>query len=641
MVKGCFVNDKKQYWRNIVARFLAVGLAILILVFNISPIYAASWTVYFPIGITDTSGAARTNVPVLLGVTGSALQTGGFINTSGTNTNCQIGASSIPYTMGTTQIGVLLSSVPAYSTQQVDLYCGYSPNQTAFPIILGNNGYFTTSSSTDLDIGNSGNYIFSGWFNPTSTGYLLNNPNSAIVQGNGSGNVTFTTYTTGTGGTTFPVISATNNGGGTAANATINLPAGYVASDLLFIYLSTYLGGGANYTITPPSGWTVLYNNPVSLGAYLCNSVYYKVANGTEGANVTANFSTTLNWAYSTLRIDKNTYIGTPAIGTATTGSLTNPDPPNLTSGFGAVDTLWLATCYATAAQASVPANYTTISSSSNTSCYNYVAYRNRTIATEDPGTFGTATYWMANTVAIKGLGTVAVTSNIISATNHVIQCYISANTIGIKVDSGVAVTAAFTGSIPTSTATATWMSSNIFAYADYISVYVGANQTILYQPVAMISSTTLPDRAGTALNGTITWGTNSGISISYGAVVSYSPTSSNASSSSGNFSPPALSIGSSWYGTGNVASSGFWDIFSGMSTTAGFDGKTILMFVAIGVAMILGMLVFRSSGSVLISVVLIGGILYFFSEMSIIPFALVFIFLLISAGIMYLVRLI
>ena len=185
---------ERKYWRFILTRFLAVCGILLILLFVALPAYASSWVNYFPIYITDTTGTDRTNVPVLLGITGSALQSGGFINSTGTNTNIQLGSSNGSYMMGTTQVNAVMPSIPAYSTSEIDLYTGYAPAQTAFPIILGNNGYFTTASSTDLDLGNSGNYTFSGLFNPTSTGYLLNNPNSCTIQGNGSGNISASVY---------------------------------------------------------------------------------------------------------------------------------------------------------------------------------------------------------------------------------------------------------------------------------------------------------------------------------------------------------------------------------------------------------------------------------------------------------------
>ena len=231
------------------------------------------------------------------------------------------------------------------------------------------------------------------------------------------------------------------------------------------------------------------------------------------------------------------------------------------------------------------------------------------------------------------------VNTAVISAGLHTIQVYLAGGLLAIKVDSDIATTTACTGNISNSSTTATWMSSNIFAYCDYITVYKSGVQSVLFQPAVMISGTTLPDSVGTADNGTITWGTNSGLTISYGALVSYSPTSSNASLQGGTFTPPTLTLASGWYG-GNVTGGTFWSLFASMTTAGGMGSNTILMFLAIGVSMILGIIVFRASGSVLLSTLLLAGVLYFFSEMSIIPLALVFIFLLISVGIMYLVRL-
>lgn len=643
----------KEYIRRVIRYFVLIGLVALILLFNIIPVMGSSYTVYFPVGITDTTGAARTNIPVLLGFAsgGQGFVNGGFITSSGTNTNCQIGTSSIPFTMGTTQVGVVLSTLGAYSTQQVDFYTGYSPAQTSFPMVFGANSSFATSANTAFDIGSSGNYTFSGFFNPSSTGYLLNNPNSCTIKGNGSGNASFSIYgSSGTSGTTYPVVATTTNGSSaTSANVlTTNLPSGYIAGDLLIIHVKSVYSG--NYTITSPAGWTELWNVQVLPSSNRHRDVTcYKVAAGTEGSSVSFQTSSNVSsWAYSSLRIQTGTYSGVPVAGVVATGSASAPNPPALTSGFGAVDTLWLACGGTTDNGTTYSTGFTLLSyngtGSGDTGSWSFVSYKNEVSASNNPDAWGTSCAgWAVDTIAIRGYGVIAsVNSPVISAASHVIQCYISGGNIGIKIDSDAATTTAFAGSIPASTSSMTWISANIFCCANYITVYKGAAQSVLYQPTTMISGTSLPDSVG-GQTGTITWGTNSGITLSYGEPVSYSPTSSNTSLQGGTFVPPTMTIGTQWYGTGNMSGGTFWSIFTSMGQAGGLgtDGKTILMFVAIGIAMILGMIVFRSSGSVLISTIFIIGILYFFSSMSVIPFAMVFIILIISAGIMYLVRLI
>ena len=181
----------KQWWNVYGIRYAAITMVclVLFLVLLATPVFASSWSYYFPITITDTSGVARTNVPILTNVQGTNLSNAGYMTSGGMDTDIQSGTTSLSYMMGTTQIPVVIPNLGSYSSSTVNLYTGYSPNQTSFPIITGNNGQISTVNSTSLNIGTSGNYSEQVYFNPASTGYLFNS-SALTVQGNGSGNVT-------------------------------------------------------------------------------------------------------------------------------------------------------------------------------------------------------------------------------------------------------------------------------------------------------------------------------------------------------------------------------------------------------------------------------------------------------------------
>lgn len=67
-------------------------------------------------------------------------------------------------------------------------------------------------------------------------------------------------------------------------------------------------------------------------------------------------------------------------------------------------------------------------------------------------------------------------------------------------------------------------MSTGVWVYGDELTEET-FSEVIWYQPVAIISGTTLPDRAGTAQNGIISWGTNpAGINTSVGPAVPINP---------------------------------------------------------------------------------------------------------------------
>jgi hypothetical protein len=110
------------------------------------------------------------------------------------------------------------------------------------------------------------------------------------------------------------------------------------------------------------------------------------------------------------------------------------------------------------------------------------------------------------NAVAIaSGIHTIKIVSN---ATD--VKLYIDA--VLKDTDTSITLTSAIDPS--------NWMDDNVTPYAEYIKITVSGVLVNHYQPNAFISGTTLPDRAGAAQNGTITWGANlAGLSIGISAL--------------------------------------------------------------------------------------------------------------------------
>jgi hypothetical protein len=137
--------------------------------------------------------------------------------------------------------------------------------------------------------------------------------------------------------------------------------------------------------------------------------VIYKVASGSEGATLSITGTGGGNGGYHIYRITG--YQGVPVIAAASLG-FSQPDPPNLTTGFGAVDTLWLACCFFGNVGASISAysaNYTNgsadVTASGNPGTVG-TCRRNLNAASENPGAFTTnISPWMAAaTIGIQGL---------------------------------------------------------------------------------------------------------------------------------------------------------------------------------------------------------------------------------------------
>lgn len=184
----------------------------------------------------------------------------------------------------------------------------------------------------------------------------------------------------------------------------VSMPASVSTGDIL-LALTNHDGNG---TLTTPTGWTLLfstvYNNTLKVGAY------YKISDGSEGGT-TVNFQTQYQEAL-VAQVYRLSNAEAVVSGTAL-GSYTNqPNPPSLTSGWGAVDTLWVA--YAGAGNGirtvnSYPTNYTngiTTNTGSNNTAQTMIAsaVRQNNIATENPlnFTFNITDYTVANTIAIK-----------------------------------------------------------------------------------------------------------------------------------------------------------------------------------------------------------------------------------------------
>jgi len=194
--------------------------------------------------------------------------------------------------------------------------------------------------------------------------------------------------------TTVASMSTTHN---IAHGATVN------AGDLLvMIFVGSQVGADETYTITDPSGWTLLAENQYNDGSgnnRQNTGVYYKVASGSEGGTtVNVATSASVSAAAQVYRITAGTHNSAVEIGTfSEVEDGANPNPPSLTPSWGSADTLWLAVAtwedsdfFASAA----PASYTNLTTEIADSTEDAVissARRENATATEDPGTFTAA----------------------------------------------------------------------------------------------------------------------------------------------------------------------------------------------------------------------------------------------------------
>jgi hypothetical protein len=130
----------------------------------ISSVALAAWTFKFPTIVQDTSGANRTYYPVDLGYNAATLLSSGKIAANGLNTNMQVGGTDVAYMMDTTRVMAVVPTLGADAMATVDLYTGYTPNQTSFDVVVGEGGYITTADDDDIELGSSFDITLDGYF---------------------------------------------------------------------------------------------------------------------------------------------------------------------------------------------------------------------------------------------------------------------------------------------------------------------------------------------------------------------------------------------------------------------------------------------------------------------------------------------
>lgn len=93
-------------------------------------------------------------------------------------------------------------------------------------------------------------------------------------------------------------------------------------------------------------------------------------------------------------------------------------------------------------------------------------------------------------------------------------------NTLRLYID-GVEEAQTYTETpVPDNANDYTFLQGDVMPYADNVSIHTGDTQQLLFEPNAIIIGDTLPDRAGSDDDGTITWGSNpAGVSVVMGSL--------------------------------------------------------------------------------------------------------------------------
>lgn len=213
---------------------------------------------------------------------------------------------------------------------------------------------------------------------------------------------------------TFPAIQTSSSGTASSTSSlsgTVTLPTGIQIGDYLVIAAQLF---SVTASVCSATGWTAAHNsNDVS--------VLWRIADGTEGATVTINWTAGANrqnfFAYRITGADNSQ---APAVVSNALATNTSIPAPSLTPSWGSADTLWMTFAAQSGANTvsayPLTGNQVQVINSGNTNCRMDGCTQNITTATESPSnwTLSASSSTVAFTVGIKPAAAVAAQGNML-----------------------------------------------------------------------------------------------------------------------------------------------------------------------------------------------------------------------------------
>lgn len=187
-------------------------------------------------------------------------------------------------------------------------------------------------------------------------------------------------------------------------------------------------------------------------------------------------------------------------------------------------------------------------------------------------------------------------------------------------------------------------------SYFDYLEINPVGGSGILYEPTEMIDGTTMPDlNTPSSQDGTITWGTQSDdITVTIGTTTAFEdlvPPSSTEVEGGGGLVPTPQSP-SDWYPSGNVTGLPFFDMmqhipgqFNVAAQGIGMPTHSLYLMILVAIAVACGFGVMLFTGSLVISTIITGIVIAGGVSAGIVGWWMVFVFVIIAVGTLYLAR--
>lgn len=518
-------------------RRLGIGLALSVLLSYILVASVLATVFYATIIVQESSGNSYAMLGLVAPNNNTYLATNGYISANGTDVQITKGSVAVPRLLSD---NATLFAIPVGASSSTSLQWTTNNTISDFSIVTGYNGSISTANDTDLDIGNSGNYTWNGWFDPTSTGNLLRNIEAISIWGNGSGNVTAGI------GDGRDLLYATVSSQYSSKDAGVVSPAGGNITIDAWFYVNALTGltqgiVGDGDTNPPNNCWFLRMNNTQHIEFYVRNTAGAAWATAwIQTGTVTLGVWHFITAVYDNTAVTKTlVYVDGASVAGADAGGAGTIYQPNTFLAVGALRGV----AYDSFFNGYI--DEVRITQGARTLAEHIAAYNN---GWGIPFTVDgiTISLWHFNEGAGNPLDSNAGTNNlvrvnnptwsanshvgftyaysaVISAAEHTIGVYLTGGNLGIVVDGVTSGTPVVCGANVTINANPmVWNTGNIMPYCNYITVYKAGVQKLLYQPDNIIAGVVLPDRinAGGFENGVITWGVNpTGVAVTFGSL--------------------------------------------------------------------------------------------------------------------------
>ncbi|MEN8615415.1 hypothetical protein ABFB09_09145 [Dehalogenimonas sp. THU2] len=462
-------------------RFYGLIITGLVLLTVSAPVIASTVTGALykaAITATNTSYTAQ-NVSVPFTLSTQGLLDGAYINSNFTNVAMQNAAGEdVAFMPG--QDGdpwmFFIPQIGQNSAANYNLYTGGTTAMGGAIAYFPGAGGMTVPDDASLELGDDFEIEVSGYVDTSVAGDIVAKDSAFTLASDGAGSVTasITSASSPTKGTTTNSYNPDS-----LSTHSITMPSGVESGDMLIV-LVTVNYSVAGITLTFPAGWNQIYAENVG-GANVSGYAYYKVSDGSEGASISVNASTSCLLGSQAYRIDNGGGIPTATI--STTGSPgTSPNPPSHTAGTN--DNVWLAVTHYQNPSYNVtgyPSGYTSISQglggSPAASIKVASGYKTSTNYTEDPGAFSAtgSINFVTTTIAIGPSSTIITTSSSVSSGEHILKVTADTTNLKLYVDGVEEDSTALAGaSVPDNANDWVMFANNVMPYVYYVKITVG-----------------------------------------------------------------------------------------------------------------------------------------------------------------------